>query len=243
MVGVILAAGDGKRLKSSSKEDCCKPLIKVNGKRLIEYALDNLLKLGVDKTYIVVGKEGNLIKKVLGNNYSQLQLLYVVQEEQNGLIDAFMQAVKVIDNKESIVFQLSDEIFIGLEAEKIKQSIRDSLYDFYCGVTIEDDPEKIKCNYSVEINEYKLIKKCTEKPTLVFNNIKGTGFCIFSSKTLQILRNIQNVNDEKLYDLCDYLNYLSAANQKGVALNIAAKEFNINTFADLFEVQDYSYVD
>ena len=36
MIGIILAAGDGKRLKTSGKEDYCKPLIKVNGKRISE---------------------------------------------------------------------------------------------------------------------------------------------------------------------------------------------------------------
>ena len=57
MIGVILAAGDGKRLKKSSSEDSCKPLIKIKGKRLIEYSLDNLIELDVEKAFIVVGKD------------------------------------------------------------------------------------------------------------------------------------------------------------------------------------------
>lgn len=241
MVGVILAAGDGKRLKDSVKEDCCKPLIKIKEKRLIEYSLDNLVGLGVTKVYIVVGKEGDLIKKVIGDEYGCLKLFYVVQSEQKGLIDAFVQAVKATGCKESVILQLSDEIFVDLKIEKIKNCMKFEANDFYCGITFEDDIEKIKGNYSVETDENYIIRKCIEKPTEVNNNIKGSGFCIFNCEALSSLEN--SSDNENLYDLCDYINYLTACNKKGMVLHIAEKEFNINTFTDLFEAQDFLYAD
>lgn len=238
MVGVILAAGDGKRLKESSKEDCCKPLIKIKGKRLIEYALDNLIDLGISKAYIVVGKEGDLIKSVLGEKYSCLKLFYVVQEEQNGLIDAFAQAVKVLDRSESVVLQLSDEIFTDLKVEKIKSCIKTENYDFYCGITYEDDADKIKNNFSVETDNEGRIIECVEKPDKVISNIKGTGFCVFSSQALQSLS--ENYSESSnINDLCDYMNFLISKNKKGLVLHVAEKEFNINTFSDLYEVKTY----
>lgn len=243
MVGVILAAGDGKRLKDSAKEDHCKPLIKIKEKRLIEYALDNLVELGLTKVYIVVGKEGTLIKKVLGDKYGCLKLFYVVQSEQKGLVDAFAQAVNAINSEEPIVLQLSDEIFTGLKIEAIKNCIKTESHDFYCGITFEDNIEKIKCNYSVDIKDDYVIKKCVEKPTHVPNNIKGTGFCVFNREALQVFKIENSVEKENLYDLCDYINYLTACNKNGLALHIAEKEFNINTFTDLFEAQDFLCVD
>lgn len=236
MVGVILAAGEGRRLKESSKEDYCKPLIKIKGKRLIEYSLDNLLELGITKAYIVVGKEGHLIKEVLGGKYGQLELFYVVQEARKGLIDAFLQAVKVIGCKETVILQLSDEIFVNLRIDDIKNSIENDEYDFYCGVTNEENPEKIKRNYSVDTDDDYIIKECVEKPKNVINNIKGTGFCVFKSESLNILI---NEREAILCELCDYINYLTEKSQKGFALHVAEKEFNINTFADLFEVQSF----
>ena len=239
MIGVILAAGDGKRLKKSSKEDCCKPLIKTNRKRLIEYALDNLVELGAVEAYVVVGKESGLIKNTLGNEYRGLKIRYVVQQEQNGLIDAFKQAVKVSGYNETVLLQLSDEIFTELKIEQIRNYIENGNYDFYCGITYEDDTEKIKNNFSVEIYDGGFIKECIEKPEKVINNIKGTGFCIFRGDALKILINKNSEEAELLYDLCDYINYLVAKKYKGLALHIAEKEFNINTFADLLEVQNF----
>ena len=57
MVGVILAAGDGTRFKNSTENNSCKTLIKVNSNYLIEYSLNNLVKLNVSEIYIVVGKQ------------------------------------------------------------------------------------------------------------------------------------------------------------------------------------------
>lgn len=239
MVGVILAAGDGKRMKSSSNNDCCKPLMKIHNKRLIEYALDNLVQLGIQKAYIVVGKTGDLIKKSLGYEYKSLKLLYVVQPEQTGLINAFTQALNVVGCDKSVVLQLSDEIFTDLKVEEIKNCIKAGLYDFYCGITFEDNIEKIKGNFSVDTDDKYAVKKCVEKPVTVTNNIKGTGFCIFNSEALQILNNEDHTQSNILFDLCDYINYLIQKNKKGLALLIAEKEFNINTFEDLREAQHF----
>lgn len=238
MVGVILAAGDGRRFKESSKEDFCKPLIKLKGKRLIEYALENFVELGISCVYIVVGKEKDLIEESLCNQYKNLKLVYVVQKQQKGLIDAFMQAVSCMDLDKSVVLQLSDEIFVDLKIEDIKKAISLKEYDFYCGITYEDEAEKIKNNFSVDTDDEGLLIECIEKPIEIINNVKGTGFCIFGSHAVQELR--KNYSTSKnINDLCDYMNFLVSENKKGFALHIADKEFNINTISDLIEVENY----
>lgn len=238
MFGVILAAGDGKRLKDSRQENCCKPLIKINEKSLIEYALDNLTKLGIDNTYVVIGKEGEMIKNVIGDEYKGIKVIYVVQQEQIGLVDAFVQALDVTDCKETAVLQLSDEIFVDLQADSIKGMVEKNEYDFYCGVTPEENPEKIKNNFSVEIDG-SLIVKCTEKPKEVHNDIKGTGFSIFCGEAQKLIKEMYKSDSKKLFDLCDCFNVLTEAGNRGYAFTVAEKEFNINTIADLTEAENY----
>ncbi len=236
MVGVILAAGDGKRLKNSKNEDCCKPLIKLNKKHLITYALDNLAQLNIPEAYIVIGKEGTLIKSAIGSEYEGIKIHYVCQQEQKGLVNAFFQALKVIDSNETVILQLSDEIFVDLNTGSIRNALETGAFDFYCGVTSEENPEKIKNNFSVETDSEGLLIKCTEKPQVVTNNIKGTGFSIFNGKTQEIIKETYESKPEKLYDLCDCFNYL-VANHRGLALTVAKKEFNINTVSDLTEAE------
>ncbi len=239
MVGIILAAGDGKRLKNSKNEACCKPLIKINEKSLITYALDNLVKLEINEAYIVVGKESDLIKADIGNKYENIKLYYIEQQEQKGLVDAFVQALKAIDGNETVVLQLADEIFIDLQSEAIKTAVQAENIDFYCGITLEENPEKIKNNFSVEINGNSLLVKCIEKPKEVTNNIKGTGFSIFSGKAQRIIKAVYEAKTYNLYDLCDCFNYLVALNYNGLAITVAKKEFNINTVADLIEAESF----
>lgn len=239
MVGVILAAGDGKRLKSSSNENRCKPLTEANGKTLIEYALDNLLALKIFKAYIVIGKEGSLIKQAIGDEYKNIEIHYVCQQEQKGLINAFIKALNVINDDETVVLQLSDEIFVNLKTEAIKNALEIEKNDFYCGVTFEENPQKIKNNFSVETDSALLLVKCTEKPEVVIDNVKGTGFSIFNGKTQKLIKETYRLNAEKLYDLCDSFNFLVKSGYHGSALFVAEKEFNINTIADLTEAESY----
>ncbi len=239
MIGVILAAGDGTRLKKSTGQDICKPLMKINNTHLIEFALNNLIELSAAEVYIVVGKQGDLIKDAIGDNYQGLTIHYVCQQEQKGLMNALVQALKVIDSDEAVILQLSDEILAGLNTEAIKSVLKYEASDFYCGVTFEENPQKIKNNFSVETDENSVIVKCIEKPQVVTNNIKGTGFTIFSGKVQKLIKETYEFEPNKLYDLCDSFNYLTALGYIGSALFVAEREFNINTGADLTEAEAF----
>ena len=233
MIGVILAAGDGTRLTKSTGQNICKALRKINGKYLLEYSLDNLISLNATDTYIVVGKQGDLIKDTIGNKYKSLNIHYVSQQEQKGLMNAFVEALNVMNCDETVILQLSDEIFIDLKAQAINDILSKNEFDFYCGITLEDDIQKIKNNFSVEMDNESVLIKCIEKPQIVTNNIKGTGFTVFGTKTLEIIK-----SHTELRDLCDSFNCLTENGYQGLAINIAEREFNINTLDDLTEAEN-----
>lgn len=237
MIGVILAAGDGTRLKNSCNKNVCKPLAEIHGLPLISFSLENLIKLNAEKVCIVVGKEGDLIRRAIGDSYKGLRVCYALQSEQRGLVHAFMQALSAMETDESVVLQLADEIFTGLKAEAILRSIHTERTDFFCGITYENDPERIKRNYGLEINADGTINSCTEKPRTVKNNMKGTGFCYFGKKAVSLLKRDYDIESNRPRDLCDYVNYLIRENQRGFALHIAEKEFNINAAEDIAEAQ------
>ncbi len=239
MIGVILAAGDGTRLRTSTGQDVCKSLQKINDKHLIEFALNNLIDLEATSVYIVVGKQGDLIKKAIGDKYKSLNVNYVCQKEQKGLIDALVQALKVIDDSETVVLQLADEILVSLNTQAIKNAIVNEDIDFCCGVTFEENEEKIKNNFSVEIDDNSFLVKCEEKPKVVNNNIKGTGFTVFSGKMQKIIKETYLSTPDKVKELCDSFSYLMANGYRGLALMVAEREFNINTLSDLTEAESF----
>ena len=239
MIGVILAAGDGTRLKKSTGQDICKSLRTIKDKHLIEFALNNLVDLGITEVYIVVGKQGDSIKDSIGEKYKSLNVNYVCQSQQKGLVDALVQALKVIDDDKTVVLQLADEIFIELNTQAIKNELETKNFDFYCGITLEENEEKIKNNFSVETDSDSLLIKCIEKPQVVINNIKGTGFTIFSGSTQKIIKDTYETSPENVHDLCDCFNYLVANGYRGLALSVADREFNINTALDIKEAESF----
>lgn len=229
MVGIILAAGSGSRLGEAFGKELCKPLVKIAGKHLIEYSLENLFALNVERIYIVVGRHRESIEQKIGGAYNGVPVNYVVQENPVGLVNAIAAAAEYIDD--DAVLQLSDEIFINPDTARLADELKKGA-DIICGVTTEDNPEKIKANYSVEVNGNGELTSCTEKPRVVNNRLKGTGFCAFSRESVKTLVREYDGAMNVPNDLCDFINILIKRGRRGIAVEIAEKEYNINTAED-----------
>ena len=86
--GVILAAGEGRRMVSKVP----KPLHKVCGKELIRYPVDLLRESGFERILLVISPTtGPLIREILGDDVS-----YVMQPEALGTGDAAIWAVSTL---------------------------------------------------------------------------------------------------------------------------------------------------
>lgn len=83
MRAMILAAGRGERMKELTNKTP-KPLLRVGGKCLIEYAIDNLKRAGIDEIVVNVSWHADAIKKTLGDG-SQYDVTLVYSEEPQRL--------------------------------------------------------------------------------------------------------------------------------------------------------------
>jgi len=76
---MILAAGMGKRLGKYT-EDGTKCMVRVNGKSLIERALEALSRVGIKRVVLVVGYRADRLRLFLEGKYPELDLVYVLNE-------------------------------------------------------------------------------------------------------------------------------------------------------------------
>lgn len=223
MLGIILAGGNGTRFAGKG---CCKPLLQINGKYLIEYALDNLISMKVDKALVVVGKYEADIKAALGDSYRGVEIGYAVQDAPMGCIHALYCALPYWKGETVLLF-LGDEIFCDFDATAVSK-IGDA--DFACGYTVAENEESVKENYSIYCaGKSNRLVRCEEKATIVHNNKKGTGFCIFNSACIRLLKERYAYAGDHFVSLSDYMNNLIADGKKGLAIEIAREEININT--------------
>jgi histidinol-phosphate/aromatic aminotransferase/cobyric acid decarboxylase-like protein/choline kinase len=79
MQAIILAAGMGKRLGKYTQNGT-KCMVKVNGKSLIERALESLINAGVRRVVLVVGYRAEALQAFLEGKYPALELVYVTNE-------------------------------------------------------------------------------------------------------------------------------------------------------------------
>lgn len=98
-VGVVLAAGHGKRMKS----DLLKVLHPVGGVPMLELVVAALKGSGVSRCIVVIGHQREAVKRQLGD-----RVVYAVQEEQLGTGHALMQARPLIEDDDNVLVLYGD---------------------------------------------------------------------------------------------------------------------------------------
>lgn len=169
MKGIVLAGGSGTRLHPLTLS-VSKQLMPVYDKPMIYYPLSTLISAGISEILIIsTPQDLPLFQKLLGNgNQIGCNFQYEIQEEPNGLAEAFLIAEKFIAN-DSVALILGDNIFYGTGLSKllgentnpdggivyayhVNDPERYGVVEFdehQNAISIEEKPEKPKSNFAV----------------------------------------------------------------------------------------------
>lgn len=119
MRAMILAAGRGERMKALT-ETTPKPLLQVNGKYLIEYAIDNLRLAGVHDIVINVSWLANRIKSALGDGKQYgVNIAYSEEPERLETGGGITKALPLLGDDPFIV--LSADVITDYPLKKLPQ--------------------------------------------------------------------------------------------------------------------------
>jgi len=198
-VAIILAAGEGKRMKS----EYSKVIHKVGGKPIVERVCNSVKNAGIDKCVLVVGHKREQVMEVVGD-----RAVYAIQEEQLGTGHAVMQAVPYINDADRVVILCGDAPLITDETIKAALNIHEEKKLSATIFTAEfDNPAGygriVRDNKSnvVAIVEDKDASE-TEK---LIKEVNSSMYCFDKEALCNALDKLDNNNAQKEYYLTDVI--------------------------------------
>lgn len=188
---VILAAGEGKRLKPFT-ETMPKVMLPVANKPILEYVVEALEKVGIDNIVIVIGYKKEIIQDYF-KDYENIT--FVTQDKQLGTAHALLQAKKIIDDD-----------FLVLAGDNIIDSMSISkLLDEKSKISMLVKESSIPSKYGVVFIEKNHLKKIVEKPKYESSKFISTGIYKFPRN---IFEYIKKMASEGIYDLTSVIQFL-----------------------------------
>ena len=185
MKAVILAAGEGKRLRPFT-ETIPKVMLPVANKPVLEYVIDAVKNNGITDIIVVVGYKKEVIMDYF-KNYKGAKITYVIQEKQLGTAHALLHAKGNI--KDTFIVLSGDNIIDYKSISKL--IIDDSKYS----ILIKEHPDPSK--YGVVFIEKEKLKELVEKPKEEVGKFISTGIYKLPDT---IFDNISELTSQGIYD-------------------------------------------
>ncbi len=224
MIALILAAGNNTRIAGDTHYPS-KVLIPIGGKSLLLRNMD-LLSDHVDRFVIVVGRAEDEIRREINRSSYSDRTEFVRQDEATGTLDAVRLAMPYVHGDVFLV--LGDEFLIHDRIDGMIDAFNDGDADVVVGIIPDSDEFFIKEAYTLHYDG-RFVDRFIEKPEVVFNRDRGTGYYIIDRKVLNLLPDI----DPGKKDIIDLFNHALENSCRILSFHVAQEEYNINTALQL----------
>jgi dTDP-glucose pyrophosphorylase len=221
---LLMAGGRGERLRPLT-DAIPKPMLKINGKPIIEHNIDRLVKFGITEFFISVRYLAEKITDYFGDGSSKgISITYIHEDEPLGTIGC-LKMIGKFANEDILV--MNSDIICNLDFE--------DFYQFYKSkkvkMSVASIPYHIQVPYGVlELQEDHLITSLTEKPTYTYYSNAGIYFLDSSLGKL--------IPDNVSFDATQLMEELIRRNEKIVHYPVLNYWMDIGRPQDYYKVQE-----
>lgn len=216
IMAVVLAAGEGKRMKSKNS----KVVHKICGKALIEWVVDAAGSCGIKESVIVVGHRQDQVRGCLTDRVS-----YAVQEKQLGTGHAVMQAGEYLEGKDGHVIILCGDTPL-ITGDTIDKTIKFHIEN-KCSATVITADFEDPSGYGRIVRDGKgnVLKIVEDKDASIkeksIKEINSGIYCFNIKELLNSLKELSNDNVQGEYYLTDTLEIILGKGGKVGAVKIS----------------------
>lgn len=217
---IILAAGEGKRMKSSLP----KVIHKICGTEMVNVVIDVMRSSGIGEVNVVVGKGADKVKEAT----SSRNVVYSFQDKQLGTGHAVMCAEEFLEGKKGTVAIFTGDAPLITEGtvKKLVSFHEDGNYKATILTSIVDDATgygRIVREKNNDVSKIVEHKDCNEEEIKI-NEINSAMYCFDIQALLESIKKLNNNNAQGEYYLTDVIGILKSQGEKIGALPVPFEE-------------------
>ena len=220
---VLMAGGKGERLRPLT-DKTPKPLLKIGGKAIIDYNIENLINYGVENIHVTINYLAEQIEEHFKDERHGIKVNCVREKEFLGTI-ASVKIIPNISNDEILV--MNSDLFTNIDFEDFYKHFLEKNADMSAAAI----PYSINVPYGIFELEGRNIQGVKEKPT--YNYYANAGIYLIKKTLLDI------IPDGAFFNATDFMDLLISQGKTVIRYPLLDYWIDIGKLADYQKAQDF----